>query len=128
MVDYGSYIRSDRWRSKHPEWLRRSRYRCSMFPWIVIGRDFGNYHPYRIHHTHYKTLGKERLWLDVLPLSPVAHNWIIHGLLSGWRSPSQQRHYPNAAQQLAHLWCRLPILVKTAVFVAAAMGLGGLTG
>jgi len=33
---------------------------------------------------------------------------VIHGILSGWKSAGKQKHYPNAAQRLAHACCRLP--------------------
>jgi hypothetical protein len=105
---YRTYISSDKWRSRHRPWLKQSGNRCSMFPWIRLGQVGGKYHPYDMHHTTYERLGKEKLWRDVLPLSPFAHDWVIHGILSGWKSAGKQKHYPNAAQRLAHAWCRLP--------------------
>jgi hypothetical protein len=37
---------------------------------------------------------------DVICLCPFAHSFIIHGLLSGFKRPSQQRKYPNKAQAI----------------------------
>lgn len=110
---YSEYIRSAEWRHKHRRWLQQGRYRCAMFPWVAVGRQVdGRYRPYRVHHLHYGTVGKEQYWWDVLPLCPFAHDWIIHGVLSGWQSAGQQPRYPNAAQRVAHAWCRLPTPLK----------------
>jgi hypothetical protein len=43
---------------------------------------------------------------------PFVHNLILHGLLSGFRRPSQQKNYPNTAQRLAHFWCCQPVMVR----------------
>jgi hypothetical protein len=58
---------------------------------------------------NYDNLGDETLWVDVIVVCPFVHNFILHGLLSGFRRPSQQRNYPNKAQQLAHFWCTTPV-------------------
>ena len=100
-INYNTYIKSRDWYSKHPDWLKAVGYSCTMFPWIKIGQG----HKYACHHMNYKNLGNERLGRDVVPLSPFAHNFIIHGVLSGFKSAGKQRGYPNLAQRLAHLWC-----------------------
>ena len=61
---------------------------------------------------NYDNLGDEQLWVDVIVVCPFVHNFILHGLLSGFRRPSQQRNYPNKAQQLAHGWCCQPVLIR----------------
>jgi len=98
---YGTYIKSNDWYAKHTTWLKAVGYRCSMFPWVKIGRG----RKYRIHHLHYRNLGSERLRRDVVPLCPFAHDFIIHGILSGFRSAGKQKRYPNLAQRAVHLWC-----------------------
>ena len=64
---YIEYIRSKDWLVKHPKWLK-SFGRCSAFLFIPLGKLDDGYRSYNIHHTHYKTLGRERLWWDVVPL------------------------------------------------------------
>ena len=108
-LNYREYIVSPEWRGKHPKWLKGSGYRCSMFPWIKVGKG----RKYHCHHMHYRNLGKEELWEDVIILSPFAHRHIIHGILSGYKRPSQQKEgYPNNLQTLAHLWCLTPHSLK----------------
>ena len=109
--DYYAYIKSAEWRSQHPRWLKSVRYRCTLFPWLKLGDG----KPYAIHHLHYRNLGNERLRRDVLPVSKFAHEWIIHGLLSGGKSAGQQRRYPNMAQKLVHEWMRLGLWLKGAL-------------
>lgn len=105
---YRDYIVSPEWRGKHKDWLKESGYRCSMFPWIKVGKG----KRYHCHHMRYN-LGEEVLWEDVIVVSPLAHKHIIHGILSGYKRPSQQKGgYPNTAQRLAHLWCCLPHNLK----------------
>jgi hypothetical protein len=108
-VKYNDYIVSKEWRSKHKEWLVRSQYRCSMFPWINIKKH------YNIHHMNYSNLGNEKLYQDVIPLSHFAHRVIIHGILSGFKRPRKQKKYPNSYQQLAHCWCCIPIVLRGAI-------------
>ena len=108
--DYYSYIKSDAWRSKHYHWLKQSGNRCSMFPWIRIGKyATRKYGKYNIHHTGvgYRHLGHEELGKDVLPLCPFAH-WLIHGGHMKAKAPWQ----PNAIQKTLHLWCSLPLIMK----------------
>lgn len=100
-VDYHSYIKSQNWYSKHRPWLSAVGDRCTMFPWIRVGGG----HRYAIHHMNYKNLGDEKLGRDVVPLCPFAHEYIIHGILSGFKSAGKQRNYPNLAQRLVHSWC-----------------------
>ena len=107
-VKYREYLTSKDWYGKHKAWLQKAEYRCAFFPWIKVGR--GN--KYNCHHTNYQQLGEEVYWRDILVLSPFAHKHIIHGLLSGYKRPSQQKVYPNKAQRVAHLWCRLPPALK----------------
>ncbi len=102
LVNYNEYIVSRQWYSKHPSWLKSVGHRCTMFPWVRIGYGKGGY---AIHHLHYSNLGQEKLGRDVVPLSRFAHDYIIHGILSGFKSAGKQRNYPNLAQRLAHIWC-----------------------
>lgn len=113
-TDYRNYIISPEWRLKHKGFLKQSHYRCAMFPWIKVGKKAR----YNVHHMNYDRLGDERLWHDVICLCPFAHSFIIHGLLSGFRRPSQQKNYPNTAQRLAHAWCCLPVILRSALAVA----------
>lgn len=124
MNQYSSYINSQEWRSKHPLWLKQAHHTCSLLPWLYIGKVKGKHHAYNMHHMHYRNLGREQIWIDVVPLSKFAHDWIIHGILSGFKRPSQQRHYPNTAQRVAHAWCRLPLLLKWTVICAIVLFLG----
>ena len=114
-----SYITSSEWRSKHPVFLKQSYYRCAMFSFIKVGKKAR----YNVHHMNYKNLGDERLWVDVICLSPFAHGFIIHGILSGFRRPSQQKNYPNTAQRLAHMWCCLPVMLRAALVVLVLVDL-----
>ncbi|MBW4692229.1 MAG: hypothetical protein KME27_10730 [Lyngbya sp. HA4199-MV5] len=77
-----------------------------------------------MHHLDYRNLGHETYWWDVLVLSPAAHDWLIHGLLSGWKRPRQQKHYPNLPQRLAHNWGRLPCSLKMLLVAAIFVALG----
>lgn len=116
-MNYRHYITSQEWRSKHTQFLKKSRYRCAMFPFIKVGKK----HRYNVHHMNYKNLGNERLWTDVICLCPFAHTFIIHGILSGFRRPSQQKNYPNNAQKLAHAWCCLPVLMRFALLIVSGV-------
>lgn len=118
-MNYSQYIVSNSWRSKHPQFLKQSRYRCAMFPFVKVGKK----HRYNVHHMNYINLGNERLWTDVICLCPFAHTFIIHGLLSGFRRPSQQRNYPNTAQRLAHMWCCQPVILRGALMILIAINL-----
>ncbi len=114
-VDYCAYIKSKEWYAKHKDWLLGSGYRCSMFPWVKCGKGY----PYRIHHKAYDNVGKETLWKDVIVLCPFAHDFIIHGILSGFKSAGKQKKkYPNKAQRLVHLWCSIPVWGKTLIIAA----------
>ena len=90
-MNYKTYIYSSEWRGKHKDFLKRSHYRCSMFPWIKCGKK----HRYNCHHMNYRNKGSEQLWIDVIVLCPFVHSFIIHGILSGFRSTTQQKNYPN---------------------------------
>lgn len=121
--EYRDYIHSEGWRDKQKECLIRGRNRCAMFPWVTIGKSLkGQYRPYRVHHLHYGSIGKEKFWWDILPLCPVAHDWIIHGIFSGFRSAGKQASYPNRFQQGVHLWCRMPDLFKGFVVLGLLVG------
>jgi len=100
-VDYYSYIKSNEWFSKHQAWLSAVGDRCTMFPWVRVGSG----HQYAIHHMNYKNLGDEKLGRDVVPLCRFAHEYIIHGILSGFKSAGKQQNYPNLPQRLVHFWC-----------------------
>ncbi|AFZ01338.1 hypothetical protein [Calothrix sp. PCC 6303] len=119
--DYYSYMNSNAWRSKHYNWLKRCHYRCSMFPWVRIGRySSKKYGKYNIHHTGvgYRHLGQEELWKDVLPLCPFAH-WLIHGGNMKAKAPWQ----PNLIQKFLHLWCSLPLLVKRLILLVLGLAI-----
>jgi hypothetical protein len=119
MMNYSQYITSSEWRSKHKDFLKQSHYRCAFFPWVKVGKKAR----YNVHHMNYSNLGNERLWVDVICLSPFAHSFIIHGILSGFRRPSQQKKYPNTGQRLAHAWCCLPVMIRLVLMVAIAVNL-----
>jgi hypothetical protein len=117
--NYRQYITSPEWRNKHSEFLKCSRYRCAFFPFIKVGKKAR----YNVHHMNYENLGNETLWVDVIVVCPFVHNFIIHGLLSGFRRPSQQKSYPNKAQQLAHFWCCQPVMVRVLFVVSLLVNL-----
>lgn len=112
-INYRTYIRSREWYGKHKQWLRATGYSCALFPWVRIGQG----RPYRIHHLHYANLGNERLGRDVIPLCPFAHDRIVHGILSGFKSAGQQRNYPNLSQRLVHAWCRQRLWFKRVILI-----------
>ncbi len=119
-INYRAYIQSKEWYGKHKFWLLESNYRCSMFPWIQCGKG----KPYRMHHKTYDNVGDEALWKDVIVLSPFAHDFIIHGILSGFKSAGKQKgKYPNRAQKIAHTWCCLPITMKFAVVITISFAI-----
>lgn len=122
--NYNEYINSEKWRSRLPGFLQSANHRCSAFPWCRLERHEGKYYPYNVHHTNYKNLGSEEYWWDVLCLSKWAHDNIAHGILSFWKYPRQQDHYPNTAQVLFHAYCRLPVFAKygTIAFLFALFG------
>lgn len=76
---------------------------CSIFPFLSSSH---------IHHTNYKNIGSEKIFRDVLPLSKFAHFQIIHGLLSLWKRPRNQKKYPNIPQKIFHFWAILPTPAK----------------
>lgn len=119
-INYRAYIQSNEWYTKHKFWLLESNYRCSMFPWIQCGKG----KPYRMHHKTYDNVGDEMLWEDVIVLSPFAHDFIIHGILSGFKSAGKQKgKYPNRLQKIAHIWCCLPITMKFAVVITISFAI-----
>lgn len=121
---YKQYMQSKEWYRKHNYWLLKSNYRCSMFFWIQCGRGKS----YRMHHKTYKNVGKEELWKDVIVLCPFAHDFIIHGILAGFKSAGKQKgKYPNRLQRIAHAWCCLPLIMKLVTIAATsfAICLGG---
>ena len=118
-MNYREYITSPEWRDKHKDFLKRSHYRCAFFPFIKVGKKAR----YNCHHMNYENLGDEQLWVDVICLCPFAHSFIIHGLLSGFRRPSQQKSYPNTAQRLAHGWCCQPVIVRGVLAVVVVVNL-----
>jgi hypothetical protein len=118
-MNYREYITSPEWRDKHKDFLKRSHYRCAFFPFIKVGKKAR----YNCHHMNYENLGDEQLWVDVICLCPFAHSFIIHGILSGFRRPSQQKSYPNTAQRLAHGWCCQPVIVRGVLAVVVVVNL-----
>lgn len=116
-MDYRAYIISPEWRGKHKGFLKRSHYRCAFLPFLSLRKR------YNCHHMNYNNLGEEELWEDVICVHPWIHRWILHGILSGFKRPSQQKNYPNFAQRTAHAWCCLPVMVKGALAIALAVNL-----
>lgn len=72
---------------------------------------------------NYENLGSEQLWVDVIVVCPFAHSFIIHGLLSGFKRPSQQKNSPNTAQRLAHFWCCQPVLARVGLVAVILLNL-----
>lgn len=114
---YRTYISSQQWYAKHPHWLKAVGYQCSLFPWVKIGKGKS----YRIHHLNYRNLGNERLRRDVVPLCPFAHDFIIHGILAGFKPAGKQRDYPNCAQKIIHLWCAQRLWLKWLVILSSGV-------
>lgn len=122
-MNYAKYIVSEEWRDKHKVFLKRSHYRCA-FSFLPVGKKIkGRYFGYAIHHMNYENLGSEQLWIDVIALHPFIHRWIIHGILSGFKRPSQQKKYPNAAQRLAHFWCCQPVMLRAVLAILLLVNL-----
>ena len=69
-------------------------------------------HGGHIHHTTYRRFDHERLFTDLIPLSPASHTF-VHLWLGWGRRVRTQRlgKYPNVMQRIVHLWCRLMIPV-----------------
>ncbi len=107
MTRYREYLYSKEWQNNHRVWLKKANHRCCILPWLKLGQVKGKYHPYSIHHTNYENLGSEKFGHDVLPVSRFTHRFIIHGVLSGFKRPSEQKIYPNLPQRIAHNWGRL---------------------
>lgn len=114
-MKYSEYIVSSEWRNKHREFLQKAGYRCA-FSGLKIGKG----KRYACHHMHYENLGNENYGRDIVCLHPWFHKWVIHGLLSGFKRPSQQKIYPNTAQTIAHAWCLLPAIVKLGLIGSGA--------
>ena len=74
-------------------------------------------------YCNYNNLGDEQLWVDVICVHPWIHKWILHGILSGFKRPSQQKNYPNLAQRTEHFWCCQPVLVRGALALALLVNL-----
>lgn len=110
ITSYATYLKSNHWRARQRSFLKKSKGRCALFPWLRVGKVGGKYYRYACHHMHYGCLGDERWRRDVVILSHFAHDQVIHGLLSGWKRPQQQRVYPNFWQRLAHAWCQFTTL------------------
>jgi hypothetical protein len=125
---YRHYIKSQEWYGKHKRLLKESGYRCSMFL-VPCGKG----KPYRIHHLPqgYKNGNEqgwenldEKLWEDVIVLCPFAHDFIIHGVLSGFKSAGKQwGGYPNILQNIVHAWCCTPLIGKLALIGVCLMSL-----
>jgi hypothetical protein len=71
------------------------------------GRDF--------HHFHYRHLRNRSsiYWLDGMYIPRLLHVPIIHKILGGGGRASSQSfgRFPNFAQRLAHLLCRIVFLI-----------------
>ncbi len=114
-LSYQDYLKSSLWRSRHKDWLQRTHNRCQLFPWVRVGSIRGKYHPYAIHHMHinaYRRQGREFWNRDVIVLSPFAHDFIFHWLVSGGkRKVRYQKDFPNIAQRSLNWWCRVMGLI-----------------
>lgn len=117
--EYASYIVSPEWRDKLPTWLKLADHRCSLFPWMIVGKKVSVgkgkrvYKPYAAHHMHYENQGAELYGRDVIILSKFAHKYIIHGICSGFKSAGKQKTpYPNLAQRMLHGWCVQATVIK----------------
>jgi hypothetical protein len=115
------YMKSQEWQTMQKIWLYKKKYRCQMFPFLVLGQhkpkkgwwNDAYYGKYAIHHINtkaYKNLGLEELDRDVIVLSKFAHKWVYHYLLSfGKRKVSDQKlvKFANPLQKIMNYWCFL---------------------
>ena len=94
---YRDRIQSQQWRQFSRACHDAVGGRCCLLPWLKAERQSA-------HHLNYKRVGREWFWADALPLSRFAHHYIIHGLLSLGKRPSQQGRgkFPNYFQWVAH--------------------------
>ncbi len=82
------------------------KWRCALCPWK---RTYGYAH---VHHTNYRRVGAEIVWVDLLPLAPSSHRFIHLWLGWGERVSTQRLgRYPNLLQRLVHVWCRFTWLL-----------------
>ena len=97
---------------------------CALLPWLPAKHR---------HHTNYHRFNHEIPWLDLVPVSKTGH-WVIHGLAGGvlWMDKAVTRQnqiaralplttlwkYPNPAQRLLHLWCRLHVMGKALLLLS----------
>jgi hypothetical protein len=107
--------------SKKPYYQRYNakKYRCCILPFFQAQY---------LHHTDYSRYNDgEQLWVDLLPVSGLAH-WLLHGVAGGsiWMGKAVTRQnrlakrlglkwllgYPNPLQRTLHAWGRLPIQFK----------------
>ena len=107
-MNYNDYLNSSHWHNKTKAWRTIAFGRCAMFPFI---------RGYHCHHVSYKNFGNEKYKRDIVVLSPFAHKFIIHGVLSGFKRPNEQKKYPNIFQRIAHLWCQIPLKMTTALVI-----------
>lgn len=115
-MNYHEYIISPEWRSRHMEFLTRGKFRCAFMPWLTIGKK----KRYACHHMSYENLGQEIYSVDVIILHPWIHRFIVHGILSRFKSAGKQKTaYPNKAQKVFHGFCKLPYSLKMAVWLIA---------
>ena len=100
-MNYHVYLQSRQWREKAGfiKFLA-CIWRLSPLPFL-----FGD-----AHHVKYKNLTKEIYLRDIIVVSPVIHILLIHGILSGFKRPGQQRRYPNVFQSMIHWLYRLPCI------------------
>jgi hypothetical protein len=62
------------------------------------------------HHVKYTNFTKELYLRDIIIVGPIVHMLVIHGILSGFKRPSEQIKYPNKAQSMIHWFYRLPLI------------------
>ena len=99
-MGYHQYINSSEWCNKRRFIkLLACIYRLSPFPL------FGD-----AHHTHYENLYHEIYLRDVIVVGRFVHSIIIHGFLSGFKTPMEQAFYPNKAQMLFHMFYKIPFV------------------
>ena len=123
-MKYSNYRNSDAWFGQHEKWLKASKNRCQLFPWVRVGKINRKYHKYNIHHLHrnaYRRQNKEKWNRDVIVLCPFAHKLVFHWLLSGGKKTvSEQKDFPNTQQRVFNWYCRF---VGIAVNVPASIWL-----
>ncbi|ETR71251.1 MAG: hypothetical protein OMM_08244 [Candidatus Magnetoglobus multicellularis str. Araruama] len=100
-MNYHIYIQSSQWRNKALFMkVLACIWRFSLLPLV-----FGD-----AHHIKYNNITKEIYLRDIVIIGPFVHSLVVHGILSGFKRPSQQKNYPNSLQSIVHFFYRLPFM------------------